>query len=132
MSIRESFGVLAEHPALQREIGRKISLFQNTLAGVVLPRVESATPNEPFPDQSPIQILKVGGNEPTKALAHVLQRAGFDVRPILAPTVQLGEERLRICLHVHNRDEEIVRLASLLNGWKQGGFTKQEPQSGSG
>ncbi|MBC7919839.1 MAG: pyridoxal phosphate-dependent aminotransferase family protein [Ferruginibacter sp.] len=129
VSIRESFGFLAEHPTLQSEIGRKIRLFRATLAGGTLPGAMS----EPEPlSQSPIQILKVGGNEPTKALAHALQRAGFDVRPILAPTVRAGEERLRICLHVHNRDEEIIQLAGLLHEWKSGDSTEQEPEYGSG
>lgn len=47
------------------------------------------------------------GNENVKSVAHNLQEAGFDVRPILYPTVPKGSERLRICLHAFNTEEEI-------------------------
>ncbi|MEL7002965.1 MAG: 8-amino-7-oxononanoate synthase, partial [Bacteroidota bacterium] len=40
---------------------------------------------------------------------------GFDVRPILSPTVKQGQERLRICLHSYNNEEEISSLIDVLN-----------------
>lgn len=61
-------------------------------------------------NQSPIQTLKVAGNEQVRELALHLQSKGFEVRPIFSPTVKAGEERIRICLHSFNSSEEITRL----------------------
>lgn len=61
---------------------------------------------------SPIQTLRVGGNKATKEAAALLQSRGLDVRPILAPTVPLGSERLRIVLHSFNTEAEIDELGS--------------------
>lgn len=60
---------------------------------------------------SAIQTLMIGGNEATKATAAHLKQHGYDVRPILSPTVLAGTERLRICLHAYNTTEEIAGLA---------------------
>ena len=62
-----------------------------------------------------IQPVIIGGNEKTRAAAAALQSKGYDVRPVLSPTVRPGTERLRICLHIFNSDEDIVALASELN-----------------
>jgi 8-amino-7-oxononanoate synthase len=59
--------------------------------------------------------LIVGGNDAVKKIALQLQLNGFDVRPILNPTVQKGKERLRICIHSFNTGKEIKELCSLLN-----------------
>ncbi len=107
VSVREAFRFLARHPELPAALHAKIAHFRqaaghyNLLGHLIAGR-------------SPIQAVRVGGNEPTKRLAASLQEAGFDVRPILAPTVREGEERLRICLHTYNTDEEITGLAGLL------------------
>ena len=69
------------------------------------------------PSKSPsaIQCLPVsGGNSRVKAIAAALQDDGLDVRPILHPTVRRGQERLRICLHSFNTEEEIDRLVASL------------------
>jgi len=63
---------------------------------------------------SPIQIVITGGNERSKQLAAKLQDAGLQVSPILHPTVPLGEERLRICLHTFNTKEQVDTLVQLL------------------
>ena len=59
---------------------------------------------------SAIHCLIVSGNERVKALANHLQDEGFEVKPILSPTVKAGEERLRFCLHAFNTKEEIKNL----------------------
>jgi len=60
---------------------------------------------------SPIQCIVVSGNTPIKKLAAQLQEKGFDVRPILSPTVPKNKERLRICIHAFNSKQEISALA---------------------
>jgi 8-amino-7-oxononanoate synthase len=64
---------------------------------------------------SAIQCIIVSGNENCKKAAKKLQEKGFDIRPILSPTVEKGKERLRICLHSFNNKEDIIFLCQLLN-----------------
>ena len=68
---------------------------------------------------SAIQALVLPGNERVKRISEQLQQQGFDVRPIRSPTVKQGEERLRICLHSFNTDQEILALISALDTCKE-------------
>ncbi len=71
--------------------------------------------NKSFIDSnSTIQSSIITGNEYVKRIAKQLQENGFDVRPILSPTVPEGEERLRFCLHSFNTEKEIVEVLKLL------------------
>ncbi len=63
-----------------------------------------------LPSDSAIQGILVAGNEACRALALQLQQRGLDIRPIVSPTVPKGKERLRICLHTYNSEEEIARI----------------------
>ena len=65
--------------------------------------------------QAAIFNFRVGGNTPTKELSQELVAAGYDVRPILAPTVPLGEECLRFCVHSFNSLEEIQGVLTTLS-----------------
>ncbi|MER2997067.1 aminotransferase class I/II-fold pyridoxal phosphate-dependent enzyme [Pontibacter populi] len=49
-----------------------------------------------------------------KPLALALQQQGFDVRPVLSPTVPIGKERLRVIVHAYNTEEEIVGLVQAI------------------
>lgn len=62
--------------------------------------------------KSAIQSAIIPGNEKVKSIAAELQQQGFDVKAILSPTVPIGQERLRICLHSYNTETE---MSSLLN-----------------
>lgn len=64
---------------------------------------------------SAIHSCVIPGNERAIGAAERLQGAGFDVRPILAPTVPEGLERLRICLHSFNTEKEIGEMLTLLS-----------------
>ena len=64
---------------------------------------------------SPIQGILIGDNFKAKALANHLIEKGFFVRAILSPTVPIGKERLRICLHSFNTEEEIDALINETN-----------------
>lgn len=59
---------------------------------------------------SPIQGILVGDNFKTKTLATHLFDKGFFVRPILSPTVPVGKERIRICIHSFNTATQIDNL----------------------
>jgi 8-amino-7-oxononanoate synthase len=64
---------------------------------------------------SAIQTLICPGNTNARNSAARLQTMGFDVRAILSPTIPAGKERLRICLHIYNTDQEIENLVLQLN-----------------
>jgi 8-amino-7-oxononanoate synthase len=64
---------------------------------------------------SPIQSILFPGNENAKKAALFLQQNGFDVKPILSPTVPEGQERLRFCIHSYNSQEEIATVLDLLS-----------------
>jgi len=63
---------------------------------------------------SAIQCIIISGNERCREVALELQNEGLDIRPILSPTVTRGKERLRICLHEFNTEQEILRIFEVL------------------
>ncbi|MEY4012974.1 MAG: hypothetical protein RIT22_2098 [Bacteroidota bacterium] len=65
--------------------------------------------------KSAIQSAIIPGNERVKSIAEQLQGKGFDVKPILSPTVPEGQERLRFCLHSYNSEKEITDVLQLLS-----------------
>jgi len=64
--------------------------------------------------ESPILGVLVPGNDRVRAVANAVQNDGFDVRSIVSPTVPKGTERIRICLHEFNTEEEVVGLIASL------------------
>lgn len=64
--------------------------------------------------KSAIQCAIIPGNEKVKSIANQLQNNGFDVKPILSPTVPEGQERLRFCLHSFNSQKEISEVLQFL------------------
>jgi len=67
-----------------------------------------------LPSGSAIFSIIIPGNDSVKLAAKYIQNAGYDVRPVLSPTVPEGKERLRICLHSFNTELEIERFVKLL------------------
>ena len=59
---------------------------------------------------SAIHCCIISGNEHVKSIALQLQQHGFEVKPILSPTVPINQERLRFCLHAYNSKEEITNV----------------------
>lgn len=94
---------LKNNPGLQRMLKSKITNF--------LKHVDFSNR---VASKSAIQTAIFPGNDAARQAASTLQQQGFDVRPILSPTVPRNSERLRICLHSFNDDEDIVKLAEAL------------------
>jgi 8-amino-7-oxononanoate synthase len=63
---------------------------------------------------SAIHSCIISGNEDSKRVAENLKGHGFDVKAILSPTVPVGKERLRICLHSFNTEAEIEKCIKQL------------------
>ncbi len=64
--------------------------------------------------ESSIKSIVISGNENVKFASNFLIEKGFDVKPILSPTVPEGQERLRFCLHSYNTKEEIKTALEFL------------------
>lgn len=73
-------------------------------------QVPSACPLSP--------IFSVESSAP-KSLAQYCQAQGLIVRPIMPPTVPVGSERIRVCLHAGNSDEDVARLVGAARAWCQ-------------
>jgi 8-amino-7-oxononanoate synthase len=98
--LQEAYKLL---PAAKREkLFELINYFRKTV---------QQSQNISFIDNhSPIQGIIVADNFKAKALANHLTEKGFFIKAILSPTVPKGTERLRICLHSFNSQEQIDSL----------------------
>ncbi len=67
-----------------------------------------------IPSNSAIQSCNIKGNDEVKKAAQTMQEKGFDVKPILSPTVPNGEERLRFCIHADNTEKQIEEVLNHL------------------
>ncbi len=110
ISIEQAFEYLFDYPELNDQLLKKIDLFRKEIDSCHFDGNGAEYPGS----VTAIQPVIIPGNDRIKEIAIQLQQDGFDVRPILAPTVKQGAERLRISLHAHNTDEEIVQLVSKL------------------
>lgn len=64
---------------------------------------------------SAIQCFMVNGNEAATKASEFLKTKDMDVRAIKSPTVKAGTERLRICLHSFNSEDQIISLVKSLS-----------------
>ncbi len=101
LTLIESFRFLADHQHLQQDLQKVIVLFRE-LHVEILKKVS--------PSNSAIQPIWVQGNDRVIAATEALQDAGFAAMGVRSPTVPKGLERLRICLHQYNTEEEITSL----------------------
>jgi len=84
------------------------------LLGLFNQKIEDSTALKIIESNSQIKSVICGSNERAKYMSKVLENKGLDVRPILSPTVKKGTERLRICLHEFNTEEEVEKLVNCL------------------
>lgn len=109
LSIQCAYQFLESNTELLAQLQRHISYFKKNAGAMAKQNfIES---------NSAIQCLIIPGNKNVRSAAQHIQNAGFDVRPILHPTVPAGSERVRICLHAFNTEKEIdglLRSLSLL------------------
>jgi 8-amino-7-oxononanoate synthase len=106
--------ILAGYSILETEAEARIRLKENI---VYFNREKNLLGLKPLfiRSKSAIQSAVIPGNEKVRNIARQLEEFGFDVRPIMAPTVPEGQERLRFCLHSYNTTEEISEVLHLLN-----------------
>ncbi|HVZ25155.1 MAG TPA: 8-amino-7-oxononanoate synthase [Sediminibacterium sp.] len=111
--IRESY---RQFPAMQQERTQLSKLAKMVASWEI--------PYQTLPSETAIQAIIVPGNAYVRQLAAYLQGQGFEIRPILYPTVPKDTERLRLVLHAYNEPEELVHLQKAL--WQ---FSKAENRS---
>lgn len=63
---------------------------------------------------SAIHSCIISGNEKVKNISQKLATEGFEVKPILSPTVPQGKERLRFCIHSYNSFPEMEQVLAHL------------------
>lgn len=106
-SINQAYKMLIESKELTEKLKQKISFFKSKLKEYNIHKF--------IPSDSSIQCVVFNDILKTKQIASNLQQKGFGVKAILSPTVPIGQERLRICLHSFNTDEEIIDLIKNIN-----------------
>ena len=94
---------LSEENSALRHLQKNIQFFKAEVNRLQLN-------NHFIESDSAIQSCIVLGNDSVKNVSVELEMQGFDVRPILSPTVPEGEERLRFCLHSYNSVSEITQV----------------------
>lgn len=94
-----------------------VKLFREEAKKKNIPLLES-----PSPIQAVLtKTLASGSNSTTSNneacihLAQILRQNGMHVYPIRYPTVKSGEERIRIILHSHNTEQDLIKLFDVLN-----------------
>ncbi len=92
---------LLEQTDYQPKLTEKIAYYLKLTASSTFSKIES---------NSCIQTILFKNDLAAKKAATYLQNKGFNVKAILSPTVPEGHERLRICLHLYNTEEEILNL----------------------
>ena len=103
VTTKMAYQLLQEAASTQNKLQNLIALFKKELQKQhVFQLIRS---------NSAIQSILVPGNTAAKQIADHLQKNGFDVRAILSPTVPIGKERLRICIHTFNTKEEVATLS---------------------
>lgn len=107
LAIREAHRLVRHDSSVRQQLVEQLNYFQTQVVAQ-LPATRWTK------SQSPIQCLLVSGNDEARRVASAGQQAGLDLRAILSPTVPIGQERIRICLHAFNTTDELDRLRVVL------------------
>ncbi|UTX49508.1 pyridoxal phosphate-dependent aminotransferase family protein [Chryseobacterium sp. MA9] len=102
MSIKTGYEFLDQHHELVVKLQDNIKIFR------------SRNLRSPSAETSPVQAILIPDNQRLKELQDTLSEEGFLTYSIYSPTVKEGSERLRICLHSFNTEEEIRKLAGII------------------
>ena len=102
MSIKTGYEFLNQHHKLAEKLQNNIKVFRGR-------NLQS-----PSAETSPVQAIVIPDNRRLKALQNALSEEGFLTYAIYSPTVKEGSERLRICLHSFNTEEEIIKLTGII------------------
>ncbi|QRA42630.1 aminotransferase class I/II-fold pyridoxal phosphate-dependent enzyme [Chryseobacterium cucumeris] len=102
MSIKTGYEFLDQNHELAEKLQNNIKVFRSS-------KLQS-----PSAETSPVQAILIPDNQTLKAAQNTLSEKGFLTYAIYSPTVKEGSERLRICLHSFNSEEEIIKLTGII------------------
>jgi len=94
------------------KLGDRINFFNQELIRLELKK-------HFLPSTSAIQICIIKGNDNVKLVAQYMVENGFDIRAIVTPSIKEGMERLRICIHSYNDQNQISAMLGLLKNQLQ-------------
>lgn len=106
LAVKCVYDMLSVHDYNRLNISHLISLFNQSMKQVSGVRQIGG--------ESPILGVIIAGNAKVRVVATAMQNDGYDVRPIVSPTVPKGTERIRICLHEFNTEDEVKGLIASL------------------
>lgn len=105
-AIKCAYAFLIHNYSLIAQLNDRINFFKKHVKKIKdIQLIESA---------SAIQCIIIRGNKEAKEAANKLMAAGYNIKAILSPTVATGSERLRICLHTFNTEQQITGLIDSL------------------
>lgn len=102
MAIKTGYDFLECHHQLPEKLQENIKTFRSQ---------ELLSPSS---ETSPIQTILIPDHLKLKAIQNTLSGNGFLTYAVYSPTVKEGTERLRICLHSFNTEEEIIKLTGII------------------
>jgi 8-amino-7-oxononanoate synthase len=106
-SVLAAYKTLSQSQMLRKKLHENNTLFRSAIKEASIHISKNV--------ETPIHCIPVAGNERVREASRYLAAHGFDVKPIVSPTVPEGKERLRICMHTFNTEAEILDLAKLIN-----------------
>jgi 8-amino-7-oxononanoate synthase len=101
-AIKSGYEFLKLKPELSKKLHQNIEIFRNQ-------NIET-----PSSEISPIQAVLIPDNHQLRSLQGTLSDNGFLTYAVHSPTVKIGTERLRICLHSFNTEGDIVELTRII------------------
>lgn len=104
-TIQAAHNELEKNHEVNKQLKSNIAILQNEIS---INNLETLF----ISSVSAIHSCIIPGNSQVKKISEVLKEKGFNVKPILSPTVPKGQERLRICIHSFNTEKEIVDLVN--------------------
>lgn len=106
--INAGYQQLYQKPDAIQQLKTNISFFNSKISELNLSELFITS-------DSAIHCCMICSVSKVKEIALKLQRKGFNIKPILSPTVPKGKERLRFCLHSFNTKQEIENLLKLVS-----------------
>lgn len=102
MSIKKGYHFLSTNKELSIKLQENIKIFRQQDL------------KSPSSENSPIQAIIIPDNHQLRTLKETLFDNEFLTYAVFSPTVKEGTERLRICLHSFNTEEEIIQLTNII------------------
>lgn len=108
------FGIAEAYDKMEALHGEQMARLRTVIGLFRKGMTDGGAANRLMPNDGPIQTIHFPGNDAVMAAEAACREAGLLVKGIRSPTVAVGSERLRVCLHAFNTEEELVLLVETL------------------